>query len=190
MGDKMSNNILVRRADIWIADLKESYEYVLKGKHPVVVLSNWKACNKSPSIQILPITSKDKLNIPAHVEIGIEYGLDFESIILCEQIRTIDKDALINKIGYCDEDKMEDIQEALGQQLGYTSRLNIDVFKEIQEKLKYIEELNRYLKKGHSDEVLRERDVMIKCLNKYCLSNGIRLNFNKYREENLNESVG
>lgn len=186
----MNNNILVRRADIWIADLKESYEHILKGKHPVVVLSNWKACNKSPSIQILPITSKDKINIPAHVEIGVEYGLDSESIILCEQIRTIDKYALINKIGYCDQDKMEEIQEALSNQLGYTSKLNINVFKEIGEKLKDIEELNRYLEKECSTEVLKERDGMIKCLNKYCLSNGIRLNFDKHMEEYLNESVG
>ncbi|MBU3186603.1 type II toxin-antitoxin system PemK/MazF family toxin [Clostridium estertheticum] len=184
------NNNLIRRSDIWIANLKKSDENILSGKHPCIILSNWKACNKSNTIQILPITSKDKLNIPAHVEIGKEHGLDFDSTVLCEQIRTINKDALINKIGYCDQDKMEDIQDALNQQLGYTSKLNVDVFKEIQEKINEIEELNRYLKKRYNIRTLRERDGMIKCLNKFCLNNGIRLNLAKYTEERLDENVG
>jgi len=184
------NNILIRRSDIWMVNLKESYKSILKGIHPCVILSNWKACNKGETIQIIPITSKDKLNIPAHVEIGMEYGLDFESTILCEQIQTVNKEDLINKIGYCDQDKMEEIQEALFQQMGFTNKLDIKVIKEIEEKLKDIEELNRYLKKRRSTEILRERNRMIKCLNKYCLSKGIRLNLNKHMEEYSDEKVG
>jgi mRNA-degrading endonuclease toxin of MazEF toxin-antitoxin module len=186
----MNNNILIRRSDIWIANLKESEENILKGIHPVVILSNWKACNKGETIQIVPITSKQKLSLPAHVEIGTEYGLDYYSTIICEQIRTINKDDLINRIGYCNQDKMEEIQEALNCQLGYTNKLNINTFKEIQEKLRDIEELDRYLERQSSPEILRERNGLAKCLNKYCLNNGIRLNFDKNMEEKSNENVG
>lgn len=184
------NKKLIRRGDIWLTKLKESYEFVLKEEHPVVILSNWKACNKSDLIQIVPITSKDKINIPAHVAIGMEYGLDTESTILCEQIQTINKDALLHKIGYCDTNKIDEIQEALNAQLGFTNELKLDVFEEIKEKINDIEELNRYLEKDYSIEIIRERDLIIKCLTKFCLNNKIRLDLSKYTNINILEGVG
>ena len=179
------NNNLVRRADIWIASLKETYDCALKGDHPVIIISNWKACNKSDLIQIVPITSKEKINIPAHVSIGKENGLDAESTILCEQVQTINKNALLYKIGYCNIDQMDDIQEAINIQLGFAQELNLNVLEEINEKIKDIEELNRYLEKNNNIEIIKERDMIIKCLQRFCLNNRIRLDLNKYKDKNM-----
>ncbi|MCB2354477.1 type II toxin-antitoxin system PemK/MazF family toxin [Clostridium estertheticum] len=177
---------ILRRCDIWIVDLKETYKFALKGKHPCLVISNWKACNKSPLIQILPITSKDKLNIPGHVKIyELESGLEHESTILSEQIQTVNRDMFINKIGYCNQLKMEEVQDALSQQLGFTNELDFDMFETIKEKIEDIEELNRFLEKECSIEIIRERDMMIRALSKYLLNNGIKMNLSRYANKSV-----
>mgnify|MGYP001768838948 CR=1 FL=1 len=82
---------------IYLADLGEGKGFIQGGIRPVVVISN-QANNKfAPIVNILPITSsKTKKNMPVHVDIDKECGLLTDSVVLTEQIQTINKTQLVN----------------------------------------------------------------------------------------------
>ena len=69
----------------------------------------------SPTVIIAAVTSQiNKAKLPTHIEIsGDEYGLNKDSVILAEQVRTIDKKRLKEKIGHLDEELMTRVNEAL-----------------------------------------------------------------------------
>lgn len=99
---------------IYLADLGESKGFIQGGVRPVVVVSN-QANNKfAPIVNILPITSsKTKKNMPVHVDIDKECGLLTDSVVLTEQIQTINKTQLLKLICICSEDKMVEIAQAI-----------------------------------------------------------------------------
>ncbi len=102
---------------IYLADLGERKGFIQGGIRPVVVISN-QANNKfAPIVNVLPITSRTKTDIPVHVSITEESGLLSESTILTEQILTINKNQLIKPIGVCSEDKMLEIAQAVMLQM-------------------------------------------------------------------------
>lgn len=107
----LSNKIC--KGDIYLADLGDGRGSIQGGVRPVVVISNQLNNKFSPTVNILPITSKLKNNIPVHVTISIESGLTEESTILTEQMLTINKYQLIKQIGKCNKDKMVQIASAL-----------------------------------------------------------------------------
>jgi len=74
----------------------------------------------SPTVIISAITSKiNKAKLPTHIEISAEdYGLSKDSVILLEQVRTIDKKRLREKIGRLDDELMEEVNSALSISLG------------------------------------------------------------------------
>ena len=86
--------------DIYMASLGIDEEGCLQsGTRPVIVVSNDKANDFSPVINIIPITSRlSKKRLPTHVYLT-RCGLDRPSIALAEQIRSINKSKLIHKIG-------------------------------------------------------------------------------------------
>jgi len=90
------------------------------GVRPVLVVQNDIGNRYSPTIIITAITSQiNKAKLPTHVEIGAsEYGLTKDSVILLEQLRTIDKKRLEEKIGHLDDDMMIRVNEALSISLG------------------------------------------------------------------------
>ena len=99
---------------IYLADLGEGKGFIQGGIRPVVVISN-QANNKfAPIVNILPITSsKTKKNMPVHVDIDKECGLLTDSVVLTEQIQTINKTQLLKLICICSEDKMVEIAQAI-----------------------------------------------------------------------------
>lgn len=103
----MKDNI--KRGSIFMADLGNRNGSVQAGVRPVVVISNNLNNRFSPTINVLPITSKIKNNIPVHVEIGRVEGLNQPSTILTEQVLTVNKTQLINFVGICDQYKMREI---------------------------------------------------------------------------------
>ncbi len=112
----MENNV-IRRGEIYLADLGCSRGYIQRGVRPVIIISN-RANNKfAPIVNVLPITSRTKTDIPVHVNIAEESGLLSESTILTEQILTINKSQLIKPIGVCSEDKMLEIAQAVMLQM-------------------------------------------------------------------------
>ncbi len=107
--------MLIKRGDIYYADLSPVIGSEQGGVRPVLVVQNDIGNRYSPTIIITAITSQiNKAKLPTHVEIkAAEYGLVKDSVILLEQVRTIDKKRLEEKIGYLDDNMMTKVNEAL-----------------------------------------------------------------------------
>ena len=109
--------VIVRRADMFIAELPYVNENLLYGKHPVLVLSCQVSNKFSDLINIIPLTSTFGNN-PSNVLIGVECGLKHESTILTNQVQTISKSDISFKIGFVNLQKMEEVAKVLMEQLG------------------------------------------------------------------------
>lgn len=107
--------MIVRRGDIFYADLSPVIGSEQGGVRPVLVVQNDVGNKYSPTIIVAAITSQiNKAKLPTHVEICCsEYGLTKDSVVLLEQIRTIDKKRLREKIGHSDDEMMNKVNEAL-----------------------------------------------------------------------------
>ena len=105
----------VKRGDVYYADLSPVIGSEQGGVRPVLVLQNDVGNKYSPTIIISAITSQvNKSKLPTHIEINAtEFGLSKDSVVLLEQIRTIDKKRLRDKIGHLDVDLMNQVNDAL-----------------------------------------------------------------------------
>jgi len=116
------NRVVVKRGDIFYADLSPVVGSEQGGVRPVLVVQNDVGNKFSPTVIISAITSQiNKAKLPTHIEITAdEYGLAKDSVILLEQIRTIDKRRLKEKIGRLDEELMQMVDDALTVSFGLT----------------------------------------------------------------------
>lgn len=107
--------MIVKRGEIYYADLSPVVGSEQGGVRPVLIVQNEIGNKYSPTVIIAAITSKiNKGKLPTHVEISAEeYGLPKDSVILLEQIRTIDKKRLKEKIGYLSPEVMKQVDEAI-----------------------------------------------------------------------------
>jgi len=114
------NNVLVRRGEIFYADLNPVIGSEQGGIRPVLIVQNDVGNKYSPTVIIAAITSQiDKAKLPTHVELSSEdYGLEKDSVILLEQLRTIDKKRLKQKITILDQEIMKKVDKALKVSLG------------------------------------------------------------------------
>lgn len=105
----------VKRGDVYYADLSPVVGSEQGGIRPVLVLQNNVGNKYSPTIIISAITSQiNKSKLPTHIEINAtDFGLSKDSVVLLEQIRTIDKKRLREKIGHLNEDVMHLVNDAL-----------------------------------------------------------------------------
>ncbi|HHY24071.1 MAG TPA: type II toxin-antitoxin system PemK/MazF family toxin [Clostridiaceae bacterium] len=112
--------MVIRRGDIFYADLSPVVGSEQGGIRPVLVVQNDIGNKFSPTIIVAAITSQiNKAKLPTHIEINAqEYGLQKDSVILLEQVRTIDKKRIKEKIGHLDDKLMEQVNEALYISLG------------------------------------------------------------------------
>jgi len=112
--------VVVKRGDIFYADLSPVVGSEQGGVRPVLVVQNDVGNRFSPTVIIAAITSQiNKAKMPTHIEITAEeYGLSKDSVILLEQIRTIDKKRLRERIGHLDEEQMEQVNDALSVSFG------------------------------------------------------------------------
>lgn len=115
--------MIVKRGDIFYADLSPVIGSEQGGVRPVLVIQNDIGNKYSPTIIIAAITSQiNKAKLPTHVEITApEYGLPKDSVVLLEQIRTIDKKRLREKIGRFNAEMMKAVDDALKISVGLTS---------------------------------------------------------------------
>jgi mRNA interferase MazF len=106
---------IVKRGDIFYADLSPVVGSEQGGVRPVIIIQNDIGNKYSPTIIIAAITSQiNKAKLPTHVEISSEeYGLNKDSVVLLEQIRTLDKKRLKEKIGHMTDSDMEKVDNAL-----------------------------------------------------------------------------
>ena len=107
--------MIVKRGDLFYADLSPVVGSEQGGVRPVRVVQNDVGNKYSPTVIAAAVTSQiNKAKMPTHIEISAEtYGLAKDSVILLEQIRTIDKRRLREKIGHIDDELMPRINEAL-----------------------------------------------------------------------------
>lgn len=112
--------MVIKRGDIYYADLSPVIGSEQGGVRPVLIVQNDVGNKYSPTVIAAAITSQiNKAKLPTHIEISAqEYGLIKDSVILLEQIRTIDKKRLREKIGRLDDELMEKVNEALGISFG------------------------------------------------------------------------
>lgn len=109
----------VKRGDIFYADLSPVVGSEQGGVRPVLVVQNDVGNKYSPTVIIAAITSQmNKVKLPTHVEVSADFGLPKNSVVLLEQIRTIDKKRLREKVGYTDEFFMKKVNEALLKSVG------------------------------------------------------------------------
>lgn len=108
-------NIVVKRGEIFYADLSPVIGSEQGGIRPVIIIQNDIGNRYSPTVIIAAITSQiNKAKLPIHVEISSEeYGLNRDSVVLLEQIRTLDKRRLKEKIGHMTESDMKKVDKAL-----------------------------------------------------------------------------
>ena len=108
-------NVIVKRGDIYYADLSPVVGSEQGGVRPVLIIQNDIGNKYSPTVIATAITSQiNKAKMPTHIELDAnEYGLSKDSVVLAEQNRTIDKKRLKEKIGHLDEELMTRVNEAL-----------------------------------------------------------------------------
>lgn len=107
--------MIVKRGDIYYADLSPVVGSEQGGIRPVLIVQNDIGNKYSPTVIAAAITSQiNKAKMPTHIELAAkEYGLNKDSVILLEQIRTIDKRRLREKIGRIDDGLMDSVNNAL-----------------------------------------------------------------------------
>ena len=112
--------IMIKRGEIYYADLSPVVGSEQGGVRPVLILQNDVGNRFSPTVIAAAITSKmDKAKLPTHVELGQSNGLQKDSVLLLEQLRTIDKTRLGNRVGEVSPDTMQKVNNALLISLGF-----------------------------------------------------------------------
>lgn len=107
--------MVIRRGDIYYADLRPVVGSEQGGVRPVLIIQNDMGNRHSPTVICAAITSKmNKAKLPTHVEISAGYyDIVKDSVILLEQIRTIDKSRLRERVCHLDKDVLKRIDQAL-----------------------------------------------------------------------------
>ncbi|MDR2671892.1 MAG: type II toxin-antitoxin system PemK/MazF family toxin [Coriobacteriales bacterium] len=113
----MSESIM--RGDLYYADLNPVVGSEQGGCRPILVIQNDTGNRHSPTIIVAAITGKNtKAILPTHCALGDRAGLDRGSLILLEQIRTIDKRRLKGYIGTLNPEDMQNVDQALALSMG------------------------------------------------------------------------
>ena len=111
----------IKRGELYYADLSPVVGSEQGGVRPVLIVQNDVGNKYSPTVIVSAVTSQiNKAKIPTHIELSAkEFGLPKDSVVLLEQLRTIDKRRLKEKIGCIGQDKMLKVDNALLVSLGF-----------------------------------------------------------------------
>jgi len=111
----------IKRGELYFANLSPVVGSEQGGTRPVLIVQNDVGNKYSPTVIVAAITSKlNKAKLPTHIELDAStYGLEKDSVILLEQIRTIDKARLQQKIGNLDNQTLESVNKSLLISLGF-----------------------------------------------------------------------
>jgi len=113
-------NRTYKRGDIYFADLGEGIGSEQMGYRPVVIIQNDIGNKHSPTVVVAAITSKvdARAKQPTHCFIGMDYGLELPSVILLEQIRTLDKKRLEKFTGSLAENHLRELNRSIAISIG------------------------------------------------------------------------
>ncbi|MBO6127176.1 MAG: type II toxin-antitoxin system PemK/MazF family toxin [Clostridia bacterium] len=117
-----NNNNEVKKGDIFFADLSPSIGSEQSGTRPVLIVQNNIGNKFSPTVIAAAITSHHKNDLPTHITIKSKecQGLKKDSVVLLEQIRTLDKRRLRFKLGSINQNLINQVDKALTVSLGLT----------------------------------------------------------------------
>jgi len=114
---------MVKRGDIYYADLSPVVGSEQGGMRPVLIIQNNVGNKYSPTVIVAAITTKiEKGKMPTHVEVGADKGLEKNSVVLLEQIRTIDKQRLKDQVTQLDKKTMSMVDDALAISIGLSNQ--------------------------------------------------------------------
>ena len=183
-------NIEIRRGDIFYAKLN-GIGSVQCNVRPVMILSNNLNNKYAPTLQVCPLTSKNKNNLPIHFDLE-GFGLNKKSTFLAEQLAIIDKTQLVSdKIGSVDEFTLKRAEKARSIQLSMihiegvkdsllSTRMDKQLKKEIINLLKSIRSIEELISSTENDMfikiALKEREEKLNKLEFICKSNGLNYN--------------
>ncbi len=113
---------MIKRGEIYCADLNPVIGSEQGGIRPVLIVQNDVGNRYSPTVIVAAITSQiNKAKLPTHIEIPAnKYGLTRDSVILAEQLRTLDKQRLRERLGVLPAHTMQVVDEALTISLGFS----------------------------------------------------------------------
>lgn len=125
--NKNGGRLLYKRGQIYIADLTDVKGSEQGGYRPVLIIQNDIGNKYSPTVIVACITSRVKNNMPTHAMLINEFreGLDKDSVILLEQIRTLDKRRLRKYIGTISNSEMDKVNEALKISVGLREEIKL-----------------------------------------------------------------
>lgn len=112
----MKNTINIKRGDIFYADLRPVVGSEQGGIRPVLIVQNDMGNKHSPTTIVIALSTKNKkAKLPTHVPLYKEQcdGLPYDSIILCEQMRTIDKQRIKTKVGCINNKSLDSVMQAV-----------------------------------------------------------------------------
>lgn len=190
------NNKTILKGDIWYVSLPSNGDNIQSGVRPCIVVSNNIANKFSPVIQVVALTTKmGKAKIPTHVYLKAnkEFGLKQDSIALCEQIISINKKNLVDKIGSLDKNNLIRIDEAMSLQLQiernvetksiHTREESLDRL-HIEKSRKHIDNLVTAYKILKTEDMRESIMFSVLELKKYCIKHNQNYNLyiGKYKE--------
>lgn len=105
---------ILKRGQVWIADLNPGFGIEIHKKRPILIISNNTLNNNWPRIIVVPFSTQIHPMNPGKVFIPKDLcGVDKDSIILTQDIRSIDKSRLVKKIGFLPKEKLLEVEESL-----------------------------------------------------------------------------
>lgn len=131
---KKEMNSQIRRGDIYYADLSPVVGSEQGGLRPVLIIQNDVGNKYSPTVIAAAITSRmSKTRLPTHIDIYAERaGLARDSVILLEQIRTLDKRRLRERMGHLDDEMMNRVNSAIAVSFGIMTTPTAGYEEEVQ----------------------------------------------------------
>jgi mRNA interferase MazF len=185
----MRNNItqMIIRGQVWMADLrKDVIGSEQGGVRPVLIIQNDIGNKFSPTVTVVPLTSKQNKNkLPTHILLEDEPYLTYVSIALVEQVVTIDKRRLLEYMGAVNDLIMVEIDEALKIQTGLRKDFS---FEKAYNMISQIYNTKMLIKKyGKDDRLISSLNFHINNIKEYCSFHKIDINIinQKYRSEIL-----
>ncbi|NHN33515.1 type II toxin-antitoxin system PemK/MazF family toxin [Paenibacillus agricola] len=108
----------IQRGDVWVADLGTPNGSEQRGTRPVLIIQNDVGNQHSPTVIVAALTDSGKRYMPTHVPVSARDGLKKDSVVLLEQVRTIDKSLLRDWVCELSEDEMVKVNYAIRVSIG------------------------------------------------------------------------
>ena len=202
---------LYKRGQIYIADLTDVKGSEQGGYRPVLIIQNDIGNKYSPTVIVACITSRVKNNMPTHAMLIDEFreGLDKDSVILLEQIRTLDKRRLRKYIGTISSSEMDKVNEALKISVGLREEIKLtesqkEELKHVRAELERIDNIICWWIDDRGGDILSIPTEMMEfnmrykeynyLINKYRIDNKYEIKYEKVlargKEKDLDRMVG